>query len=98
MRPFIWQDSTVDDVTNSSKKTSLSEHAVYWISANTDLWFKVDVTGGSASIGNGSHFMASGESRLVSVALAGESNSSLFLHYIRDSANGKISISKVVPR
>jgi hypothetical protein len=86
-----WGASTVDTVTASSDSTALTQGKHYRISATTDLWFKVAVAAGSiAARANGTHFLKSGGEALILVNQAGRS-----LYYIRESADGHISISEV---
>jgi len=72
---------------------ALTEGWVYVLSVTTPTWFKVDVTGGSASVAANSHFLGSGG--MVELSPTG---ASLFVHIIKDTgaADGRASLSKVV--
>ena len=68
--------------------------AQYKLSADTDLYFRVAVTGagGAASAAAGSHFLKAGK-----VADITTLDASMFVHVIRKDADGVATLSKVSP-
>lgn len=92
--PFYHVGSQYSTVTSSSQKftNACDPLAVYILSSSVDCWFSVGATGGSASAGAGSHFLAAGVRAEISVPDATNG----FVHIIREgSSDGKASLTLI---
>lgn len=88
----IIRASQVSTVTNSSAKftNEMAVGQVYRLAVNTNTWFKVTVTGGSAAADTtDNHFLGSGQAVFLRSPGTGDG----FVHVIRDSADGDASLS-----
>lgn len=70
--------------------TTLVQGMQYVLSSNTNCWFKVTDSGGSASVGDGSHYLAAGQRAPIS-----RKGSNNRVAIIRDAADGNASLSEV---
>jgi hypothetical protein len=89
--PIFYGTSQYTTVTSSSQKFTNACVVDHWyrLSSSTDAFFSVGATGGSASAGADSHFIPAGGFRDFMV----ESAANGFVHIIRDSADGKATLT-----
>ena len=89
--PIFYEDSQYTTVTSSSQKFTNACAPDHWyrLRSSTDCFFAVGLTGGSASAGANSHFLPAG----VAVDFMVRSATAGFVHIIRDSADGKATLS-----
>ena len=76
-----WRGSQYSTVTGSSQKfaAAIVQDVKYVLTTTVALYFKVAVTGGSASVAAGSHLLPAGGSRVIST----DEGAALFVHVIR---------------
>lgn len=91
--PLTFKSSAVRAVGLASAQfaTVMDSGVQYVLRANTNLWWRADSANPTASAGDGSHFLAAGQTALIGGA-------GYKVAVIRDTADGTASLSVIGPQ